>query len=70
MAPATQPQHVTIERNEQLLTVADLCILMQRSKRSVHADIAAGRIPQPIRIGKSLRWQRSEVMLALSQLTR
>src|SRR5947209_19662706 len=44
-----------------LLTMYDLCRLLQRCRRSLEADVATGRIgPKPIRFGRALRFDADE----------
>ena len=52
--PATAIQPATY-------TLNNLSTLLQRSLPSLHRDLAAGRLPRPLRIGKSLRWLKTDV---------
>ena len=42
-------------------TIPDLSAYVQRSIPSLNRDLAAGRLPPPIRIGKSLRFLKADV---------
>ena len=44
-----------------LFDAALLARLTSRSVRSIWRDLAAGRLPRPIRLGGSVRWRRSDV---------
>jgi predicted DNA-binding transcriptional regulator AlpA len=45
-----------------LLTLDDLSRLLQRSKRSLERDVAAGRLLRPIRnLGRALKWSAREI---------
>ncbi|MBX3363152.1 MAG: helix-turn-helix domain-containing protein [Phycisphaeraceae bacterium] len=47
--------------HDRLLTIEDLVARLRRCKRAIYEDVAAGRIPAPIRIGRSVRWRESEI---------
>jgi len=59
---AIQPAKIA-EPVPWLLTVADLAKLLQRSKRGIERDLAAGRIgPRPIRnLGRALKFSAREI---------
>jgi predicted DNA-binding transcriptional regulator AlpA len=61
---AAQP----IQHGDMLLTVKDVSSLLQRSRRSIYLDVSCGRLPKPIKIGKSVRWRRDDVMRAIDAL--
>ncbi len=44
-----------------LLDVNALAVLLSRSVPSLRRYDAAGRLPAPVRIGKAVRWRRSEI---------
>ncbi len=46
----------------KLLTFADLCALLSRSRASIYRDIRNGRLPRPIHIGGHPRFIETEVM--------
>lgn len=48
------------------LSVRDLAVYVKRSVPSLHRDNAAGRLPRPVKIGRSLRFLRSDIDLWLS----
>ena len=56
------------QQGYQLLTVKDVSSLLQRSRRSIYLDVSCGRLPKPIKIGKSVRWRRDDVMRAIDAL--
>lgn len=47
---------------EVLWTAAEVRACLKRSKAAFDRDLAAGRVPEPMRIGRSLRWARREVL--------
>lgn len=57
-----------VEREERLLSMADVCKLLQRSTRAIYADISAGKFPAGFHVGRSRRWRRDEVMGYLDRL--
>lgn len=45
-----------------LLTIRDVCLAVRMSKAWVHAEVRAGRFPQPLRFGqRCTRWNSSVV---------
>jgi len=53
---------INVSAEPLALTIRDLAALLRRSEPSLHRDNAAGRLPRPIRLNKSLRWLRSEIL--------
>jgi predicted DNA-binding transcriptional regulator AlpA len=45
----------------ELLTAADLCALLKLDARTLRVLRHEGRVPEPIKLGRSLRWRRAEV---------
>lgn len=45
----------------QLLTVKELAVRLSLSKRQVFRLNACGKLPEPIRIGGSVRWAESAI---------
>jgi len=45
----------------ELLTAADLCSLLKLDARTLRVLRHEGRVPEPIKLGRSLRWRRAEV---------
>ena len=39
----------------QLLTIKDAALRLAISTRTIHREIAAGRFPRPVKIGRSVR---------------
>ncbi len=54
---------------ETLLTSAEVCELLKRSKASFARDRAKGNAPQAIRIGGSLRFRPSDVAQFIQEHT-
>ena len=53
----------------RLLTFNDLReILGGRGRSTIYRDVAAGRLPEPIKIGGRVYWQDDEVEAALQNL--
>lgn len=46
---------------ESLLTTKDVAKLMQVSERHVPNLVARGQIPQPIRLGRVVRYRRADI---------
>ena len=44
-----------------LISAADLACLMNVSERTLWRLLSAGKVPQPVRIGRSTRWRMAEV---------
>src|SRR4051794_38259414 len=44
-----------------LVGAAELGRLLSRSRASIRRDVAAGRIPPPVNIGRSIRWRKAEI---------
>lgn len=53
-APEVQPEPL-------LITAEEFAELMQVSVRSIWRLRSAGEIPEPVRIGGTIRWRREEV---------
>lgn len=51
-APAVQPAFFTLK---------ELSIYLSRSLPTIHRDLACGRIPPGLRIGRARRWPRQEI---------
>lgn len=45
----------------ELLTAADLCALLKLDARTLRVLRHEGRVPEPIKLGRSLRWRRAEI---------
>ena len=45
----------------ELLTAADLCSMLKLDARTLRVLRHEGRVPEPIKLGRSLRWRRAEV---------
>jgi len=45
----------------ELLTDAELATLMKVSRRQVWKLLSMGRLPEPIRLGRSVRWRADEI---------
>ena len=46
----------------ELIGVRALCQLLSRSEASLARDDAAGRLPRAVRIGRSKKWRKSEIL--------
>lgn len=44
-----------------LMSMADLAAMLACSSRHVYRLVERGRMPAPIRLGRSVRWKRSEI---------
>lgn len=45
-----------------LVTAEELAKLMQVSERTLWRLLSAGKVPQPVRIGRNTRWRLAEVL--------
>lgn len=45
----------------ELLKLDDLCVQLSLGRATVYRQMAAGRVPAPIRVGTSVRWRRAEI---------
>lgn len=45
----------------ELLTDAEIATLIKVSRRQVWKLLAMGRLPEPIRIGRSVRWKKTDI---------
>ena len=51
--------------NEARVEIRVLCALFGRSRPSIWRDVAAGRLPAPVKVGGSTRWRVGDVRAAL-----
>ena len=63
---STIAKHTESER--LALSAADLAGLLGISQRHVWKLAASGRLPKPIRLGRSVRWLRADVLAHLEEL--
>ena len=49
--------------NHFLINCRELSRLIGRSRASIARDVAARRVPPPVRIGRATRWRLSEIEL-------
>lgn len=49
----------------KLMSSQTLCDYLDRSLSSINRDVASGRLPQPIKLGRNRYWRRDEVDAAL-----
>jgi predicted DNA-binding transcriptional regulator AlpA len=52
--------------NEARVEIRVLCALFGRSRPSIWRDVAAGRLPAPVKVGGSTRWRVGDVRAALA----
>ena len=52
--------------DEALIDIRAVCALRGRSRASTWRDVAAGRLPSPVKIGSSTRWQVGGVRATLA----
>ncbi len=46
---------------ERLLTITEVGEMLGRGRASIYRALDAGELPQPVRIGSSIRWPLSEI---------
>lgn len=44
-----------------LIDAIDVSRLVHRCRRSIAADVKAGRMPAPVRLGRSVRWRLADI---------
>ncbi|MCA0044671.1 helix-turn-helix transcriptional regulator [Celeribacter litoreus] len=53
----------------RLLTLNDLrAVLGNRGRTTIYRDVAAGRLPEPIKIGGRIYWREDDIEAALTAL--
>jgi excisionase family DNA binding protein len=50
------------ERAPELLSARNAAALLGISQRHLHAMVASGRLPKPIKLGRSARWSRAALL--------
>ena len=45
----------------RLVEIGGVIVLTGRSRRSIANDVALGRMPAPVKIGRSLRWRLADL---------
>lgn len=53
---------------ERLLTITEVGEMIGRARASIYRDLNAGVIPQPVRVGSSVRWPLSEINAYIEDL--
>lgn len=61
IAESESPQVRALPGYLQTLSVKDLATLLRLSERQIRKLLAEQRLPEPIRVGGSIRWRRSTV---------
>jgi prophage regulatory protein len=49
-----------------LVGARELAAMTGKSVRSIWRDLAAGRLPNPVRLGGAVRWRRDEILAWIS----
>jgi predicted DNA-binding transcriptional regulator AlpA len=57
------PEHSPDLEALRLISINTLATLIGQSPRSVWKRLAMGALPEPIRIGRSVRWRLSDIKL-------
>ncbi len=52
---------MSIDTTPILISAEELAKLMQVSERTLWRLLSAGKVPQPVRIGRNTRWRYAEV---------
>lgn len=58
---ATVAECSTADEVSCMLTTKDLCARLQLSKRTISRMISSGDIPEPIYIGRNVRWRVGDI---------
>lgn len=59
--PNIHPNQVDIGREFETMTVGDMMRWLRVSRSTIKVWVKRGEIPQPVRVGKSLRWKVSDM---------
>jgi excisionase family DNA binding protein len=60
-ADVATPSRHTAEPPALLIDARELARLLAVSLRHVHRMLAAGELPDPVRLGRALRWRRVDI---------
>ena len=52
---------MSTETAPMLISAEELATLMQVSERTLWRLLSAGKVPQPVRIGRNTRWRLAEI---------
>lgn len=58
----TPRAEASVEERPWLMSIEELSFLLNRSVASLERDAAMGRLPTAVRLGKSRRWIRQEML--------
>ena len=56
-----EQQAMSIDTAPVLISAEELAKLMQVSERTLWRLLSAGKVPQPVRIGRNTRWRYAEI---------
>jgi excisionase family DNA binding protein len=56
-----RPGGTSVDTAPILISAEELAKLMQVSERTLWRLLSAGKVPQPVRIGRNTRWRYAEV---------
>jgi len=59
--PDAVPVQIEVEAAPLVLTARDAAALLKIGKSTFLRLHAAGKVPQPVRFGRSVRWRRAEI---------
>jgi predicted DNA-binding transcriptional regulator AlpA len=54
--------------NDRLINISEMSAILCLSKSSIYNFINEGKLPYPVKIGRSSRWRLSEVIAAIGNL--
>ena len=60
--PYLKGREVIANADKELLNVKDVAAALSVSERQVWKLLSSGRIPMPVRLGRSVRWRRDELL--------
>nr|WP_321981803.1 AlpA family phage regulatory protein [uncultured Cohaesibacter sp.] len=52
---------MNIYNTDRLVSITEVCRLLNRSKASIYRDIKRGAFPRQIKIGCSAKWRMSDI---------
>lgn len=47
--------------DDRLMTTDEVAATLKQCKRTLYKNLSMGRMPEPVRIGRSVRWRASDI---------
>lgn len=55
-------EEVRDQVGDYMLTVDEVCQILRVGRAHVYSCVKEGRLPQPVKMGRSSRWWKSEIL--------